>query len=160
MYHIFVEKFHFWNEKNEISHMVSNTWFKLCEMAWFNILSTFIKIKNHLNCFWSIFVFLNTYIGTFICFYKYIPISHIIKWNEIMCFLISCLGYILTWYAKILWNCFKSLKWDRLKTCTPLESSTTWHPKGGHHSVLSSNGGVKPKSFPKTHIHMGHLIPS
>jgi hypothetical protein len=32
------------------------TLFKLCEMTWFNITSTFIKIKSDLNYFWSIFV--------------------------------------------------------------------------------------------------------
>ncbi len=55
IYHIFVEKIHFWDEN--LSHGIQ-TWFKLCEMTWFNIPSIFRKIKNHLIffgiylCFW------------------------------------------------------------------------------------------------------------
>jgi hypothetical protein len=43
---------------NEIFKLITS--FKLCEMTWFTIHSTFIKIKNHLNYFWNIFVFLST----------------------------------------------------------------------------------------------------
>jgi hypothetical protein len=59
-------------------------WLKLCEMTWFNILSTFIKIKNHLNYFWSIFVFLNIRVH-YICFHKmYSNLSfYKMKWNNL-----------------------------------------------------------------------------
>jgi hypothetical protein len=36
-----------------------------------------------------------------------------------------------------LWKSFKILKVGYIQTCTSLESSTMWHPKEGHHSVLS-----------------------
>jgi hypothetical protein len=49
----------------------------------------------------------------YICVFEYTCTLHLfaqiysnfpfIKWNEIIVFLISYLGYILTWYAKILW---------------------------------------------------------
>ncbi len=56
IYRIFVEKTHFleWEFSNW-SYGIQ-TWFKLCQMTWVNIPSTFIKSKNYLNYFWSIFV--------------------------------------------------------------------------------------------------------
>ncbi len=102
-------------------------------MTWFNVPSTFIKTKNHLNYFWNIFVFFSTKVH-YIHFDKYTPISHFIKWNEIVSFLISRLRlyYNIIWKNK-LWKYFRSLRWDTFK----LESSTMWHPKGDHCSVLS-----------------------
>jgi len=58
----------------------------------------------------------------------YSLISHFIKWNEIVSFLISYLGYILMSYAKILWKYFKSLRWGYTQTCTSFTSSVMWHP--------------------------------
>jgi hypothetical protein len=43
--------------------------------------------KNHLNFLLNIFVFLNTHVH-YICFHKYTIISHFIKSNEIVFFLI------------------------------------------------------------------------
>jgi hypothetical protein len=63
---IFIEKTHFWKKNSNELHGIQ---------TWFNISTTFIKIKNHLNCFWNIFLFLSTEIN-YICFHKYIPISH------------------------------------------------------------------------------------
>jgi hypothetical protein len=107
IYHIFAKKIHFlkWNFLNWSQGI--QTWFILCEMACFNIPSTFIKTKNHLNYFCNIFLFLSTQVH-YIRFHIYIPISYFIKWNEIIYFLISCLGYILTQYTKILWKSFKN----------------------------------------------------
>jgi hypothetical protein len=51
IYCIFVKKTYFFDG--------IQTWFKQCEMPWFNITSTFIKIKNDLNYFWNIFVSTN-----------------------------------------------------------------------------------------------------
>jgi hypothetical protein len=118
IYRIFGQKNHFlrWKFTNK-SHGIQ-TWFILCEMTWFNIPSTFIKTKNHLNFFWNIFVFLSLHVY-YICFHKYTSIFHFIRWNEIVSILISCLGYILTWYAKIVWNVFKSLRWDTPKHANP-----------------------------------------
>jgi len=58
IYHIFAEKTHFfiWKFSNW-THGIQ-TWFKLCEMTWFNMFSTFIQITNYLKkigvylCFW------------------------------------------------------------------------------------------------------------
>jgi hypothetical protein len=51
IYRIFAKNISFlkWKFSN-LSHGIQ-TWFKLCEMTWFNIPSTFIKIKNHLSFF-------------------------------------------------------------------------------------------------------------
>jgi len=66
-------------------------------MKWFNIPSTFIKTKNHLNYFLE-YIRVFEYIGTLHLFpqiYSNIPLNKM-KWNEIFSFLISYLGYILT----------------------------------------------------------------
>jgi len=111
IFYILTGKNHFlrWKFLNQ-SHGIQ-TWFKLCQMTCFNIPSTFIKTKNHLNYFKNIFVFFNTHVH-YICFLKYTPISHFIKWIEIISCIIFCLGYILTYYTKIFWKYFKTLKWD------------------------------------------------
>jgi hypothetical protein len=95
IYRIFVKKISFLRWKFSNLSQGIQTWFKLCEMTWFNIPSTFIKTKNHLSVFWNKFVFLSTHVH-YICFHKYTPISHFVKWNKIISFLISCLDYILT----------------------------------------------------------------
>jgi hypothetical protein len=116
IHQIFVETNHFlgWKISN-YSHGIQNMC-KFCEMTWFNIPSTFIKTRNHFFfrvylCFW-----INMYI-TFV-------FTNILQsptlWNEMkFLFLISFLGYILTKYAKLLWNCFKSLRWHKLKHAHP-----------------------------------------
>ncbi len=132
IYHTFItsllQKIIFWDENLQINHIVSKH--GSYYVKWHR--STFIKTKNHLNYFWNIFVFFNTDVH-YICFHKYIPISHFTKWNEIVSFLISCLNYILTKHAKI----FQKFEVGYIQTCTSLESSTIWQSKAGHHSVLS-----------------------
>jgi hypothetical protein len=88
---------------------------------------TFIETKNHLNNFWSILVFLSTH---YTRFHKYTPISHFIKWNEIKKILISCLGYILTQYVENILKIFQKFEVGYTQTCTSLESSAMWHPRG------------------------------
>jgi hypothetical protein len=101
-------------------------------MTWFNIPSTFIKTINHLNSFWNIFVFLSTHVHC-ICFHKYTPISYFIKWNEILYF--SKLYYNII-YKNIV-KIFEMFEVGYIQTCTSLESSTMWHPKGGNCNVFS-----------------------
>jgi hypothetical protein len=130
-----LKKFIFWNENSQISHMIFKHGSYYVNMVQYT--STFIKIKNHLNCFWNIFVFLNTQIH-YIHFHKYTPISRFMKWNEIVSFLICC---IPKFYSNIICknnvNFFQKFEVGYTQTCTSLESSTMWHPKGGHRSVLS-----------------------
>jgi len=106
-------------------------------MTWFNIPLTFIKIKIHLNYFWSIFVVLNTHAQIYIYFYKYTPISHIIKWNEIVFFNNILLRLYFNITCKNIVKIFQKFEVGYIQTCTLLESSIMWHPKGGHYSVLS-----------------------
>jgi hypothetical protein len=95
------------------------TWFILCEMTWCNIPSTFIKTKIYLNYFLSIFVFLSTKVH-YNRFHKYTPISHFIKWNEIVSFLISRLRLYSNIICKNkLWKSFESLRWGTLKHAQP-----------------------------------------
>jgi hypothetical protein len=60
IYHIFVEK----NSIFEMKIFKFVTWYpnmvQICEIIWFNVSWTFIKTKNHLNCFWNIFLFFGT----------------------------------------------------------------------------------------------------
>jgi hypothetical protein len=70
----------------------------------------------------------------YICVFEYTNTLHLfpqiysnfplykMKWNSSF-FNILLLGYILTYYAKTLWNFFKSLKWDKFQTCILLESN-------------------------------------
>jgi hypothetical protein len=107
----------FWDENFQITHMVSKTCAKLCEMTWFNIPSTFIKTRNHL-------IFLRVYLCFWINMYITFVFTNILQsptlWNEMkFLFLNIFLGYILTKYAKLLWNFFKSLRWHRLKHAHP-----------------------------------------
>jgi len=105
------------------------------DMTWFNILSTFTKTKNHLNCFWL-----------YLCF-KYIGILHLfsqiysnlslykMKWNS------SFFNLLLRLYSNIIYKnnviFFWKFEVGYIQTCSSLESSTMWHPKGGHCSMLS-----------------------
>jgi hypothetical protein len=76
-HHIFVRKKSFF----KVNFFKLITWYPnmvQIEMRWVNIPSTFIKIKNHLSCFWNIFVFLNMQVH-YICFHKHTPISNFIK---------------------------------------------------------------------------------
>jgi len=102
-------------------------------MTWVNIPSTFIKIKNHLNYFWSIFVFLSTQVH-YICFHKYTPISHFIKWNKNNNLFLKLYSNII---CKNIVKIFQKFEVGYIQTCTSLESSIMWHPDGGHYSVLS-----------------------
>jgi hypothetical protein len=107
-----LKKLIFLNEKIQIDHMVSKhslNYVKLHDSIYLQ-LSLYIYIHN----FWNLVVFFNTWIH-YTCFHKYTPISHFIKWNEIIIFLILFVGYIQTSHAKILRKSFKSLKWDRHK---------------------------------------------
>jgi hypothetical protein len=128
-----LKKLIFWNENFQISHMVSKH--GLYYVKWHvHIPSTFIKTKNHINCFWNIFMFLNTHVH-YIHFHKYTPISHFIKWNEIVFILISKLYSNII--CKNIMKIFQKFEARYIQTCTSLENNTMWHPKGGHHNVLS-----------------------
>jgi len=123
------------------------TWFKQCEMTWFNKPSTFIKIKNHLDCFYNTFVFFSTHLH-YIYFHKYIQISHFMKWNEMNFFfpnIMLRLHYNII--CKNLMKIFQKFEVGYIQTCTSLESNRMWHPKGGHHSVLSPMF-LTPSMFP------------
>jgi hypothetical protein len=115
------------------------TWYpNMVHIMWndsFNIPSTFINIKNHLNYFWHIFVFLNTHVH-YTCFHKYIPISHfIMEWNNLFSNLLPRLYSNII--CKNIVKIFQKFEVGYIQTCTSLESSTMWHPKGGDHSVFS-----------------------
>jgi hypothetical protein len=103
-------------------------------MTWLYISSTFIKIKNLLNYFWSIFVFLNTHVH-YIHFHKCIPISHFIKWNGFFSNLLPRL------YANIICKnilkIFQKLEVGYIQTCTSLKSNIIWQPRRGHYNVFS-----------------------
>jgi hypothetical protein len=137
IYCIFVLKFPFLKEKfTNWSHGIQ-TWFKICEMTWFNIPSTFIKIKNHLNFFLE-----------YICVFECISTLHLfpqicsnlplykMKWN-------SSFFHILPIYVIFQHNMqkyceiFQKFEMGYIQACTPLESSIMWHPKGDHHNVFS-----------------------
>ncbi len=97
-------------------------------MTWFNIFWTFINIKNHLNFFWNIFMFFNTQMH-YICFHKYTPISHFIKWNEnFKKYILLRLYFNIT--CKKIVKFFQKFEGGYTQTCTPLENNTMWHPKG------------------------------
>ncbi len=103
-------------------------------MICFNIPSTFIKTKNHLNFFWSIFVLLSTQVH-YICFHKHTSISHFMKWNS---FFLNFLPRLYsTIICKNIMKIFQKFEVGYIQTCTSLENNTMWHPKRGHCSVLS-----------------------
>jgi hypothetical protein len=135
VYHIFVEKLILRWQFSNWSHGIQ-TWFKLCVMTWFNISSTFIKMKFYFKKIWSIFVFLSTQVH-YICFHKYIPFSHFIKWNEIVFFSIILPRLYSNIICRNIVKCFQNFKVWNIQTCTYLESNTMWHLKKGHQNVLS-----------------------
>jgi hypothetical protein len=112
IYCIFIEKTHFlkWNISNQ-SHSIQ-TWFKLCEMAWFNIPSTFICIKKIKKlriylCFWILkYVTFFSQIYFNISFYK-------INWNDFFYWKNLRLYSNIT--CKNIVKIFKSLRWDTFK---------------------------------------------
>jgi hypothetical protein len=128
IYHIFVEKTPFlrWKFSN-LSHGIQ-TWLKLCEMTWFNIPSTFIKIKNHLNYFWSIFVFLNIHVH-YIYFHKiYSNLSfYKMKWNNFFFNILLRLYFNII--CKNIMKIVQNFEVGYSQTCTSLESSAMWNPK-------------------------------
>jgi len=104
-------------------------------MTWFNILSTFIKIKNYLNYFWSVFVFLiYRYTTLFPQVYSNFP-PYKMKWNSLFSNILSRLYSNIV--CKNIVKFFQKFEVGCTQTCTPLKSSAMWHPKGGHCSVLS-----------------------
>jgi len=83
IYRIFAKKTHFLKWKFSNKYMVfehgSNNvkWHGSIYFQFsYNVISYFLKI-------WNIFVFLSTQ-AHYICFHKHIPISHFMKWNEII----------------------------------------------------------------------------
>jgi len=104
-------------------------------MTSFSIYLIFIKIKNHKNYFWNIFVFFSTQVH-YILFYKYTPISHFIKWNV---FFFPNILFKL--YSNIIYKSivifFQKFEVGYTQTCTSIERNTMWQPKGGHCNVLS-----------------------
>jgi hypothetical protein len=46
-------------------------------------------------------------------------------------------------YAKIIVKFVQNFEVGYTQTCTPLKNSTMWHPKKGHHSVLSPFSHLK-----------------
>jgi hypothetical protein len=134
IYRIFAKKFIFWDEIYKLitwyPNMVHIMW-----KTWFNIPSTFIKTKNHLNVFWSIFVVI--FIGTLYSFPQIYsnPPLYKMKWNNFF------LNLLLMLYSNIICKnivkIFQKFEVGYTQTCTSLESSTMWDPKGGHRNVLS-----------------------
>jgi hypothetical protein len=97
-------------------------------MTWFNLPSTFIKIQNHLNVFWNICVF--EYIGTLHLFsqiYSNLPLYKM-KWNSFFPNILLML-YFNILYKNIV-KFFQKFEVGYTQTCTPLENSIMWHPKG------------------------------
>jgi hypothetical protein len=105
-------------------------------MTWFNIPSTFIKIKNHKKYFWSIFVFLNIHVH-YICFHKiYSNLSfYKMKWNNFFSNILIRLYFDII--CKNIVKIVQKFEVGYSQTCTSLESSGMWHPKANHRNVLS-----------------------
>jgi hypothetical protein len=68
----------------------SQTWFKICGITCEIYITNFIKVKNHFNCFWNIFIFFNTQLNVLFS-YKYISIHHDIHRKQLNYFLFYCL---------------------------------------------------------------------
>jgi hypothetical protein len=134
IYHTFIASLQIilWNENFQINHMVSKH--GSYYVKWhFNIPSTFIKIKNHVNFFWNIFVFFGT-LDLFPQIYSNLPLYNM-KWNNLFSNFLPMLYYNIIWKKKL--KIFQRFEVKHIQTCTSMESSTMWHPKGVHHSVLS-----------------------
>jgi hypothetical protein len=104
-------------------------------MTWFNIFSTFIKMKNYLKKIWKLFVFLSTWVHLhlFPQIYSIFPL-HKMKWFFFSVLLPRLYSNIVCWNFV---NFFQNFKVWYIQTCTSLKSSTLWHLKRGHHNVLS-----------------------
>ncbi len=112
-------------------------WFKLCEMTWFTILLTFIKITNHLNYFGSILVFFNTNtLHSFSEIYSNLPLYKM-KWNSFFSNILLRLYFSIIY--KNLVKIFQKFEVGYIQICTFLKHSTPkWHSKVGHHNMFSS----------------------
>jgi hypothetical protein len=111
-------------------------WVNLCEMAWVNIPSTFIKIKNHLKIVFGVYLCFWVHMYITFVFTKYSNLSlNKIKWNNF--FNNILLKVYFNIICKNIVKIFQKFNVGCIQTCTSLESSTMWHPKWGHHSVLS-----------------------
>jgi hypothetical protein len=104
-------------------NMVQTKW-----MTWFNKLSTFIKIKNHLNYFWNIFVVFGAQI------YSNLPLNKM-KWNSFFMNILHRLYYNII--CKNIMKFSQKFEVGYTQTCPPLETSVMWQPKEGHHNVFS-----------------------
>jgi hypothetical protein len=140
IYHTFItfllKKLIFWNEKFQISHMISKH--GSYYVKWHGSLYLQFSTKNHLNYFWNIFMFLNTHVHC-IRFHKYIPISHFIKWNENNFYSNFLPRSYLNIICKNIVKFFQKFEVWYTQTCTSLENSTMWHPKRSYYSVFSPN---------------------
>jgi hypothetical protein len=138
IYHTFIafllKKLIFWDENLQITHMVS----KHCSyyVKWHGsiYLQFSIKIKNHLNYFLSIFVFLST-----CTLHSFSQIYYNLSFYKMKLIFFSNLLPKLYFniICKNIVNFFWKFEVGYIQTCTSLESNTMWHPKGGHRSVLS-----------------------
>ncbi len=120
-------------------------------MTWFNILSAFIKIKNHLNFFLGyICVFEYTYtLHLFPQIYTNLPLYKM-KCNSLFLNILPRLYSIIIW--KNITIFFQKCEVGYIQTCTPLESNIMWHPKRGHCNVLSPKTTFKKLFFPLTFL--------
>jgi hypothetical protein len=114
-------------------------------MTWVNIPLTFTKIKKYLNFF-----------GVYLCFeytstlYSFSQIYYNfpfykVKWNNLFYNFLHRLYYNIIW--KNIVKFFQEFEVGYTQTCTSLESSIMWHPKGGHCNVLSP-----PKEYNNYHL--------
>jgi len=104
-------------------------------MTWVNIPLTFTKVKKYLNFF-----------GVYLCFeytstlYSFSQIYYNfpfykVKWNNLFYNFLHRLYYNII--CKNIVKFFQEFEVGYTQTCTSLESSIMWHPKGGHCNVLS-----------------------
>jgi hypothetical protein len=92
------------------------------------------KNKNHLNFFWSILCFsIHRYI-TFIFTNIFQSPTYKMKWNSFFSNILPRLYSNII--CKNIVKIFQKFEMGYTQTCTSLESSTMWHPKGGHHIVF------------------------
>jgi hypothetical protein len=83
-------------------------------------------------------MFLNTQVH-YIRFLKYTPISHFIKWNEIILILIFLPMLYFNIICKNIMKIFQKFEVGYTQTCPSLESNTMWHPKRSRYKVISPN---------------------
>jgi hypothetical protein len=135
IYHTFITSlliFFFWNENFQIDHMVSKHNLNYVnDMIQYTF--NFHKNENYLNYFLE-FIFVFEYMDTIHLFpqiYSNLPLYKM-KWN-IYIFRKLYSNMICKNIVKI----FQKFEVGYTQTCTSIESSTMWHPKGGPCSVLS-----------------------